>query len=323
MKRVPWLSVIFCGLLFFGNLVAAEAPKAKESDSIRVKAELDKAFLTIGDKLTYTVTVEHAPDIEVLSNIPAPASDILEIKKIEDISKKESKKVITGRKFILTTYRLGEFILDPVTIQYRVKGQPIKSLQTNKLYLTVRSVAGGKPQEDIRDVKSVVPLEFRLPKWFWALLGVGVLGACYGIYRKFFHKKGDAVAETSPLTAEEEALLRLRELFETDLLKRGLTKQYYLRLSEILRIFFEKRYKILAVELTTVETLRALKPLALDREIYQKIQYVLESADLAKFAKWVPSPSEIMQIDRKAEEIVKESTPVPSDTPAAEVTHGV
>ena len=66
---------------------------AVSSDDIRVKAEVDKAFLTIGDPVTYTVTVEHAPDIQILSSIPAPSSNILEIKKVEDIQKKLKKKV--------------------------------------------------------------------------------------------------------------------------------------------------------------------------------------------------------------------------------------
>ena len=113
--------------LFFALLLVAAfcgACLAADVDDIRVKAEVDKAFLTIGDPVTYTVTVEHSPDIQILSSIPAPSSDILEIKKVEDIQKKQKKEVVTGRKFILTCYRLGEFILDPVTIKYHKDGHP-------------------------------------------------------------------------------------------------------------------------------------------------------------------------------------------------------
>lgn len=317
MRRVFVLTILLSILLGTHGFAAD-----KKSDDIRVKAEIDKAFLTVGDRLTYTVTVEHAPDIKVLSSVPSPASDVLEIKKIEDISRKENRKIVEGRKFILTTYRLGEFILDPVTIQYRKEGQEIKSLQTNKLYLTVKSIAGGKTQEDIRDIKPVVPLGFHPGKWGVVLLALAVFAAGFGIYQRFFRKKGPSGPAPSPLTPEQEALLHLTELFESDLLKRGQIKPYYLRLSEILRVYFEKRYQVLAVELTTVETLRALRPLHIDPVLYQKIQHVLEAADLAKFAKWVPTASDVIQINKKSEEIVKEAAPlsVPSVT---EVPHGV
>ncbi len=317
MRRALFLALLLIGLISPRGFAAD-----KTADDIRVKAEIDRAFLTVGDRLTYTVTVEHSPDIQVLSSIPPPASDILEIKKTEDISRKEKKKIISGKKFTLTTYRLGEFILDPVTIQYRKEGQPIKSVQTNKLYLTVKSIAGGKPQEDIRDIKSVVPLVFHPGKWLVILMVLAVLAAGYGIYRRFFRNRKAAGPPPSPLTPEQEALLRLTELFESDLLKKGMTKQYYLKLSEILRVFFEKRYRILAVELTTFETLRALRPIHIDPALYQKIQYVLESADLAKFAKWVPPAAEVLQINKKAEEIVREAAPPPAPV-ATEVPRGV
>lgn len=295
---------------------------AADVGDIHVKAAVDKAFLTIGDPVTYTVTVEHSPDIQVLSDIPAPSSDILEIKKVEDIHKKQKKKVITGRKFTLTSYKLGEFILDPVTIKYRKNGQPEKSIQTNKLYLTVKSITGGEAQEDIRDVKSVVPYKLRMGKLLWTLLALALLAAGYFLYHTLRKKKNVFQPAPSPLTPEEEALLHLGELFESDLLKRGFIKMYYLRLSEILRIYFEKRYTILAVELTTIEILRALRPQHLETGLYQKIQYVLEASDLAKFAKWIPTAPEVIQINKKAEEIIKESVPV-LEQALAEASHAV
>ncbi len=311
-----------CFFVLLGFVISCSQSFAAETDAIRVKAEVDKAFLTIGDPVTYTVTVEHAPDIRVLSEIPAPSSDFFEIKKIEDIHKKQKKESVTGRKFVLTSYRLGEFILDPVAIKYQKAGQPEKSILTNKLYLTVKSVSEGSSQEDIRDVKSVIPFPLRIGKTLWTLFALVILLAGYFLARALFKKKNVFQLAPPPLTPEEEAFLHLGELFESDLLKRGLIKMYYLRLSEILRVYFEKRYKILAVELTTVEILRALLPLHLETELYLKIQYVLEASDLAKFAKWVPTAPEILQTNKKSEEIIKESVPVLEQT-LAEASHGV
>ena len=296
--------------------------RAAETDDVRVKAEVDKAFLTIGDPVTYTVTVEHPPNVQILSSIPSPASDILEVKKIEDIHKSQRKRNITGRKFILTSFKLGEFVLDPITIQYRSDGQPVKSIQTNKLYLTVKSVGGGDTLEDIRDVKTVVPFMLRMGKFLWTVVILAMIVAGYFLFRALQKKKILTPPAPPPLTPEEEALLHLGELFESDLLKRGLIKFYYLRLSEILRVYFERRYQVFAVESTTFEILRALRPLHLETNLYQKIQYVLESSDLAKFAKWVPSAPEVLQLNKKTEEIIKESVPV-LERSLAEAPRGV
>ena len=76
MRRALFLALLLIGLISPRGFAAD-----KTADDIRVKAEIDRAFLTVGDRLTYTVTVEHSPDIQVLSSIPPPASDILEIKK--------------------------------------------------------------------------------------------------------------------------------------------------------------------------------------------------------------------------------------------------
>lgn len=316
--------------IFLAFLMACGAGVLHASgDDIKVKAEVDKAFLTIGDPVTYTVTVEHGPDIQVLSRIPAPDSDILEIKKIEEIDRKEKKKSVTGRKFTLTTYKLGEFVLDPVTVRYKKEGQPEKTLQTNKIYLQVKSIAEGETKEDIRDVKSVIPLTKRFG---WILIALGLLAAVFVIYIIFqkFRKKNGAFGIPEPvLTPAEEALKNLRELFDSDLLKRGFVKLYYLRLSEILRVYLEKRYGILAVESTTYEIMRALKGQELPKGLAEKIQEELSSADLAKFAKWVPSPAETTALNKRAEEIVLGSAPASTpamtagDSPRSEVPRGV
>ena len=241
---------------------------------------------------------------------------------MEEIHKKLKKMTVTGKKFILTTYRLGEFVLDPVTIEYRKDGQPVKNLQTNKLYLTVKSIDAGAAKEDIRDVKSVIPFKFRMGKFLWTLVALAIIVSGYFIFRAFLKRKGLALPAAPPLTPEEEALRQLTDLFESDLLKRAFVKLYFLRLSEILRTYFEKRYQILAVESTTLEILRAIRPLKLDAALAQKIQFVLESSDLAKFAKWIPTPTETIQLNKNAEEIVRESAPAPEPAPA-EAPHGV
>lgn len=308
---------VFGFILLFSSSFPQLDLAAKDAD-VSVKAEVDRAFITIGDPVEYTVTVRHDPSVEILSEIPPPSADILKIKKIEEFKREESGMKVRGRKFQLTAFRLGEFILGPVQIEYRVGGGPTQKIETNRIYLTVKSVAEGEEKTDIRDIKSVVSIPKKILGWILLLAGLGLLPLGFFLYRRL--RKGPLAAQSpeTVLTAEEEALIRLNQLFESDLLRKGKVKEYYLLLSEILRVYFEKRFGILAVEFTTHEILRSLKHKEIPSALLKKIEEVLEAADLAKFAKWKPEPAQIIQLNQKSRQIVEEAKPT-----LQEAEHGV
>ena len=212
-----------------------------------------------------------------------------------------------------------------MTIRYQTADGSEKSIQTNKIYLSVKSIAEGEPKEDIRDVKSVVSLTRRFARIGTVLLVAVAVLAGYWIYSKFLRKRVASLIPETVLSPEDEALSLLRELFDSDLLRKGFVKIYYLKLSEILRVYLEKRYGILAVESTTYEIMRSLRETAIPQSLKEKMNYVLSSSDLAKFAKWVPPPTEVVTINKRAEEIVLESAPETETANASsgEAPHGV
>ena len=307
MRNKAFFLFIF---IFLASLPIGLLYGASKSDSeISVKAEVDRAFITIGDPVQYSVTIKHDPNIQVLTAIDPPPADLFKIQKIKDIKSKEGKKILEGRQFTLTTFQLGEFILDPVQIQYRNAAGEVKKIETNRLFVTVQSVAGKEEKTDIRGVKPVV--EFIQNHWGIVIPALLLLLAAAGylIYQKLKRKPGQ-IQETGPLlTPSEEALQKLSELFDSDLFRRGKTKEYYLRLSEILRVFLEKQFLIPAVESTTYELTRLLRQKEFNRPLTELIQMVLEACDLAKFAKWKPEPPEIIQLNQKAKQVVLDATP--------------
>lgn len=288
-------------LFFFFGISFAEAPK------ISVKADLSKAFITIGDPVVYTVQVEHVPEIKILSDIPPPDQDILKVKKTEKINKKEGNRIYEGKKFTVTGYSLGEYVLDPVTIDYLDTDGTRKSIQTDKIYLTVKSVAEGEEKTDIRGIKGVIKIPLKILRWIFIGLGVLLAGVLFYLFKK--KRLLIPIAPETVQTAEEETLSKLNALFDSDLIRRGKVKEYYLRLSEVLRTYFERRFKILANEATTYEIERALKEKEVEIPLRELIAEVLEAADLAKFAKWKPEPMEILQINQKAKQIVEMAKP--------------
>lgn len=299
--------------------------KAEEKGFISVKAEIDRGTITIGEKVEYRVTLTHGEDVQLLSQIPPPTTDPFEVKKVYDLLEKQGEEIVEGRRFILTAYELGEFILEPVTIQYRTKGGEPKTIQTNRLFITVRSVDANKPKTDIRTVKGTLKLK-RAWKWlgiFLGLLAILAAGAFWWVRRK---KLMEGRVEEPDLSPEDEALWKLNRLYDSDLLRRGRVKEYFLELSEILKRYFEKRFEITALESTTSEILRDLKQKEIERLLAEKIQTVLETADLVKFAKWTPPPPEIIKTNQLAKALVEEARPKVTFSPEPEATsnsHGI
>ncbi len=277
----------------------------EEEPVISVKAEVNRAFITIGDPVEYTVTVKHSPSVQILSTVPPPSGEIFKIKKVEDLNRKEGKLELQGRKFTLTTFKLGEFILEPVEIKYRTKDGTENVMATERIFLTVKSVAQGEEKQDIRGLKGVAILAGFARTAGLLALAAAVLFAVLLFYRWLRKKQSQPSGPAAPLlTPEEEAIQELNRLYDSDLLRQDKIKDYYLRFSEILRGYLEKRFHILALEATTHEIGRELREKETNPGFRELVSETLEAADLAKFAKWKPEPAQIIQLNQKARQVV-------------------
>ena len=316
----PFFSAALSAFMVFAltAFLPSRAWATSEDSQITVKAEVNRAEITIGDPVEYSIQIRHGAKVKILSQVPAPPEAIFKIKKVEDIDRKEGKQAVEGRKFTLTAFGLGEFILDPVKIEYRVGDGAPKSIETDKIYITVKSMAKGEDKKDIRGIKATLAL---IQKLGWILivpLVLFFLSVLFLIYRKFLKNPELFLKPVQPrLNPEEEAMNGLNQLFESDLMRRGKIKEYYLKLSEILRFYFERRFHILTGESTTFEILTGLSKMEIDRALLEKIREVLEWADLAKFAKWVPEPAQVILINQKSKQIIEAAKP------AAEPSGGI
>jgi hypothetical protein len=287
-----------------------------------VRAGVDKGTVTIGDPIEYTVTVRRDPNYTLLSSIEAPSEDVFKVKKIDDVRRQEGTVLIEGKKFTLTAYRLGDFVLDPVKIDYRDEKGDTQSLTTSPIYIKVASVAEGTEKKDIRDVKTVVSIPRSNFLIYLCVVAAMLALICWLLRLWILRRQKGAVLIPEPkLDPEQEALRRLDALIESELLRKGHTKLYFLQFSDILKRYFERRLSISAPEATTEEILAQIKSKELPSEIRLKIKEVLEAADLAKFAKWKPAPAEILSINQQAKRLIEECRPKTDSSSGSENPH--
>ena len=108
------------------------------------------------------------------------------------------------------------------------------------------------------------------------------------------------------LSPRERALRELEELLAGDLITRNMAKEFYVRLTRIVRLYIERQHSVRAPEQTTQEFLAAVghdprfKP-----EVVRKLRDFLESADLVKFAAYLPGSEAVAQSTRTAREYVE------------------
>ena len=301
-----WFFSILASLILLPSSLHAE-----EKGFLSVKAEVNKATITIGERIEYRVTITHDGSVQILSPVEAPKEEPFEVKEVHDIFEKQGKLTVEGKRFVVTTYELGEFILEPVAIQYRLAGGEPKTIQTNRLFITVKSIdSSAKPKTDIRNVKGALGLKRRWGWLGWVLVFfITLAGGIYFWWLKKQRLQAADRAEEPKLSPEDQALFELNRLFDSDLIRRGKMKEYFLEMSEILRRYLERRFEISAIESTTSEILRDLKSREIPPSLREKIQNVLESTDFVKFAKWKPAPPEIIRINQLAKALVEEARP--------------
>jgi hypothetical protein len=124
----------------------------------------------------------------------------------------------------------------------------------------------------------------------------------YFIFRKKI-KKAVQKIYVAPI---QEAMQRLKELDEKQLLQQNKIKIYYSELTDIVRTYIEKDIKIPALESTTNELIETIidfnesSKLGISKETIKQLKEVLESADLVKFAKSKPIIEEILNNTQNA-----------------------
>jgi hypothetical protein len=88
----------------------------------------------------------------------------------------------------------------------------------------------------------------------------------------------------------EIALEKLDALMKKGLFGKGMIKEFYVELTDILRRYIESRFELKAPEMTTEEFLANIRDFSdLKYEHKNLLREFLQQADLVKFAKYGPS----------------------------------
>lgn len=276
-----------------------------------VKATLDSNTVEFGNpvRLTVTANVTSGQKTYFPSFKNGKITDRLELiaeLKPDTAVSQDRKQVTFTHTYLITSYK--DTVLYVPALPVRIGGD---TLYTDSLKLTFTLLQGvdstftaeidtNKTMKvfDIVPVKNT-PWTFeefwaRFSKLILILLIVAVLAsiATY-MYIRWKNNKPIIPVLKPKEPADKVALRELSKLKEEKLWQQGRTKEYYSVLTEILKRYVSDRYGNSVMEMTSDETLKALKNnLSEKDECYEGLKFIFGIADFVKFAKLEPLPDE-------------------------------
>ena len=271
------------------------------AQEVKVTAAFDSSRIYVGDQTNFTVTIDKP--VSYLLSIPLFRDSLrknIEILKgpLVDTSFLKDGRMRIRQEYLVTSFDSGYYQVPPVYAE--MKGEngikrfysDYSQLEVMRLKITPPDTAS-KIFDIIKPYKAPLTAGEVLPWVLMFLLLCAALWYLIRIIKNIRRKKTGEVAVASPDPAHVIAFRQLNQLKEDKLWEKGELKGYYTRLTEIVRLYLENRFNVYSMELTTVETLAELKKAGFkEDESYRKLRTVLTGADLVKFAKFKPAPSE-------------------------------
>ena len=183
----------------------------------------------------------------------------------------------------ITSFEPGEYVLH--------------TAPDDSLMLVVTDVEVDTTTNEIRDIASIQKIPYSFWEIFrWVLLALGVVALSFAIWWVVTHRQKlqQVLGTAEPVdtrTPEERALQSLEELRNSHLWQSGKVKEYHTELTDIVRHFIEEATDIRATEMTSDETVEAVKN-GEWRVESGLLRSIFTTADLVKFAKSEPLPHE-------------------------------
>lgn len=314
-KRVV-VFLMMC-LIFASNFVFAQG--------ITVNAKTDTNAILIGQQFHINLEASYPKNSNASWFMVSDSIGKLQIVERGKIDTVANAALLQLRQSITVTgFDSGMYTIPPFQLAYRNANDTTTYFaSTNPLSITINTVAVDTTKE-IRDIKGPIEVPYTfadfLP-YIIALLLAGLLA--YGIYyyiKKSREKTVVPVKFVPKRPAHEIALEDLAKLRDEKVWQQGNIKDYHTRVTDIVRTYIERRFKINALEFTTNELMSSLAMKSLNDDLRGKLNFVLTLADMVKFAKGNPLPDEHEQSMSNSIAFIEATKLVAQPTAAREVT---
>lgn len=284
------------------------------SQQVSALASVDSSNYLVGDYINYTLEVRTPKNVEITYPVIIDSLDAVEIIKESEPEMIESDDLKSIRfHYIVSYYDSSEVNIPSIAIEYKSLNDSLTQIVfSNPVTFNVHTILVST-EGDIEDVKApiTIPLDWKLVL-MWVIICLTVLGTAYFLYRRYQKRKSEepVIERKIIIPAHIKALSELDSLEKEQLWQKGFVKEYHSKITGIVRGYFEDRFELPALELTTSESMSELRKVSEAEIIFEITNNFLNNADLVKFAKFIPLDSVNEEMMAQAKEIVNKTIPV-------------
>ena len=297
-KGKPGLFVSFLLLLcvfpFAAFLSAAET---------QVSISVSDNLATIGDRIHLKIIVKTNADVDKIT-LKAKEKDFDVLDQGPTQKHTQEDYTVFEKDIQVAFFKVGEFNVGPFEIDLKKDEKVIETRETNSVPVTIKTVLNDE-DKDIKPLKSLIEIKgdpFYILKY--VLIGVAIIIAVVVFIFWLKRRRRVSVKEVPLLSPVEELEALIKELFGKELFEKGKMKQFFTELTQVLKNFLHRTYGINAEDFTTYETLYELKKVEKEAPPINSMEFLFNTSDLVKFAKFEPDTRVMAEISGKIEDTV-------------------
>jgi len=291
-----WKRII---IFFYISLISASGYTQK----FTLETLIDTNRIVLGDQIDLTYAIRKEDNISIdFPTFTKELTEGIEIlhEPVIDSSKMKDGKWMITLDLVITSFDTGIYYI-PQQKFIVSENQFYDTILSTATYLEVYGVAIDTTNT-IRDIKPPAKVPITFSEILFYCVAVLLLAAIIFFLIRYFRKRNKK--ESFFISAKPEEPPHITAFRELDKIKaqklwqKKKVKEYYTRITFIIRWYIFKRFNIHALEETTEEILYFIKSLGLDDINSKNLESLLNLADIVKFAKGEPNPEEnIIHLD--------------------------
>jgi len=251
--------------------------------SVDLKVEIipDTAF--VGSLIELQVSVENLQSTEI------PVFNEIEGSK-EEFTVVDKVLTPASISYFLQCWKVGLIIIPSISVDIKKNNNDVIRIQTSKISVNILSNISTSSNE-IRSIKPMKELKLNSTLKLGLLIVLIIAGLVAGGY--LWNSKTNLndlndLKGSFKISALNESIKKIEDLPLPSKINSETAENYYLKLSEICRLFFNEIFYIKATEMTSRELAEHFAFIGIESELVNSWNKVSQMADKAKYANYIP-----------------------------------
>jgi len=306
---------------------ALAAGQAGAEEPVTVRASVDRDRVTVGDRVTLTIVVEHDEGLALDTLEGASAFGVFEVLAAEPPRERSlgAGRTETTLVFTLAAFGTGDLEVPPIAVPYGDAAGNASTATAPAIPITVASVIPpGESPTDVRDLKPQLGVPGGAPAYLRSALTAAAMAVALGlalVLARALRRRRRAPAPAGPPPLpEDEARAELERIAALRLPEGGTPKEHYRLLGSCIRRYLTGHYGFPAFALTTAELEEQMVGRGVDRWQARLVSGLLQECDGVRYGQYVPAAARADADLTAAFEIVEVTRPQSGGESGAEAS---